>query len=446
MISRRRLLTSMGIGASSALLSGAGVVAQFGALDAGANGLVANSGSDAGEQLTTLLERASALGQPLFLPAGEYVVGNITLPSNISIMGVRGQTKLRAYADKPILSGQNAQNISIESVAFIGVGSVSTSGGFGLLDLVNCADVLVSECRFEKSSSNGISLYATSGSLAQNQLTDIAGAAIASTDATGLSIINNTIDGCENNGILVWRNDNGHDGSIVTGNHIKNINWRNGGNGQYGNGINVFRSADVIVANNVITDCAFSAIRANGTVNCQIIGNNCRNLSEVAIFSEFDFSGSIVAQNIVDGAAQGISITNWNDGGHLAVCANNIVRNIWKTSPNNPDTVPVGIGVEADIVVDGNIVENVLGSGIAAGWGPYMRNISVTDNLIREVDYGVYVSLAEGIGAAQVKNNQISGVKKAAIVGALWDDIAELDLQKSADKYPLISVSDNQFN
>jgi len=110
----------------------------------------------------------------------------------------------------------------------------------------------------------------------------------------------------------------------------------------------VFRAADVIISNNVITDCAFSAIRANGSVNCQILGNNCRDLSEIAIFSEFDFSGSIIAQNIIDGTAQGISITNWNDGGHLAVCANNIVRNVWESSPTNPDTSPVGIALEAD--------------------------------------------------------------------------------------------------
>jgi len=446
MISRRRLLTSMSIGVSAAVFSGPHALAQFGAMDAAENGLIANSGSDVGAQLAQLLDRANALGQPLFLPAGEYVVGNIALPSNTMIVGVRAQTKLRSSGDGPILSGQSVQNVFVENLTFVGSSGISASGGFGLLDMVNCQDINVTNCQFEQSASNGLSLYGTSGNVSHNRFLEISGAAIASTDATGLTITNNSIDRCGNNGILVWRNDNAHDGTIVTNNHIKNIDWRNGGNGQYGNGINVFRAADVIVSNNVITDCAFSAVRANGTVNCQVIGNNCRNLSEVAIFSEFDFSGSIVAQNIIDGAAQGISITNWNDGGHLAVCANNIIRNIWASSPTNPDAIPVGIGVEADIVVDGNVIENVPGTGIAAGWGPYMRNITITDNLIREIDYGVYVSLAEGIGAAQVKDNQINAARIAPIVGGRWDDLVEMDLQKSADKYPLIEVSSNQFS
>ncbi|MFT6658716.1 MAG: putative secreted repeat protein (TIGR03808 family) [Maritalea sp.] len=442
MISRRRLIQSMGI-AGAVAFGNTSAMAQFGALDGAANGLIGNTGSDVSAQLLDLLFRASALQQPLFLPAGDYLVGNISLPPNTLIVGMRGQTNLVAIKDGPILSGQGVQNVSIENLTFIGTGSASSSEGFGLVDMVNCNAININGCAFERSASTGLSLYGCAGTVEKNSFKNIANAAIASTDATDVSITNNSIDGCGNNGILVWRNDNSHDGSIVMGNRIKNIDWRSGGNGQNGNGINVFRAADVIVSNNVITDCAFSAIRANGSVNCQIIGNNCRNLSEVAIFSEFDFSGSIVAQNIVDGAAQGISITNWNDGGHLAVCANNIVRNIWKTSPNNPDTIPVGIGVEADIVVDGNVIENVPGTGIAAGWGPYMRNISITDNLIREVDYGIYVSLADGIGAAQVKDNQIDSPRLAAIVGGRWDDIIEMNLQKAADKYPMISVSGN---
>ncbi|GLQ17909.1 TIGR03808 family TAT-translocated repetitive protein [Maritalea porphyrae] len=445
MISRRGLLTFAGAG-FGALTFANKAMAQFGAIDASANGVVANTGSDISSDLSALLEKAASLSQPVYLPAGEYLVSNISLPSGTALYGARGSTRLLASREGPILAGQGTSRLSLHDIALVGTGGALADPSFGLLDFVNCEDVLVEQCHFETASSYGISLYGTGGTITENRFEKIANAAIKSVDATGLSINDNFVDGCGNNGILVWRNDNGHDGTIVTGNHIKNIDWKSGGNGQNGNGINVFRSADVIVANNVITDCTFSAVRANGTVNCQIVGNNCRNLSEVAIFSEFEFSGSIVAQNIIDEAAQGISITNWNDGGHLAVCANNIVRNIWAKSPTNPDTSPVGIGLEADIVANGNVIENVPGTGMAAGWGPYMRNLTLTNNLVQNTHIGIYVSVVEGVGAAQVKDNQISNAKRAPIVGARWDDIVELDLQKASAKYAQLVVADNQFS
>jgi hypothetical protein len=37
----------------------------------------------------------------------------------------------------------------------------------------------------------------------------------------------------------------------------------------------------------------------------------------------------VIANNIVDGAAQGISMTNFDSSGPLATCTGNIVRNIY---------------------------------------------------------------------------------------------------------------------
>jgi uncharacterized secreted repeat protein (TIGR03808 family) len=169
-------------------------------------------------------------------------------------------------------------------------------------------------------------------------------------------------------------------------------------------------------------------------------------MSEVGIFSEFGFSGSIVAQNIIDDAVVGISITNWNDGGHLAVCAQNIVRNNKAKSPTNPDSSATGISVEADVVVDGNVIENVPGFAISAGWGPYLRNISITDNLIRAVDNGFYVSVADGAGAVQIKDNLLHEVRNDIYVAAKWDDVVETDSARITERYPLISIADNMVN
>ena len=62
--------------------------------------------------------------------------------------------------------------------------------------------------------------------------------------------------------------------------------------------------------------------------NIQIIGNNCAALDEVAIYSEFGFEGAVIADNVIDGAETGISVTNFNEGGRLATVRGNIVRNL----------------------------------------------------------------------------------------------------------------------
>src|SRR4030095_8344283 len=150
-------------------------------------------------------------------------------------------------------------------------------------------------------------------------ITDTVEAAIHSLDARGLLIARNTISGAGNNGLLVWREKAGDDGQIVTHTRIERIDTRSGGSGQYGNAVNVFRAGNVIVRGNRIDNCAFSAVRGNAASNITIEGNSVSDTREVALYSEFGFEGALIANNTVDGAAIGISVTNFNEGGRLAV-------------------------------------------------------------------------------------------------------------------------------
>ena len=139
----------------------------------------------------------------------------------------------------------------------------------------------------------------------------------------------------------------------------------------------------------------------------------------------------------------GISITNFNEGGRLATCTSNIVRNLLNGSTTNPDLeTPYGIAAEADAIISGNVIENVAGSGIQAGWGPYLRDVTINDNLIRDVDIGVSVSVAPEAGAAIVAGNMISGARRHTIVGAQWSDIVAQDLAATSE-YPQVTVRDN---
>ncbi|HVW93434.1 MAG TPA: TIGR03808 family TAT-translocated repetitive protein, partial [Devosia sp.] len=174
-----------------------------------------------------------------------------------------------------------------------------------------------------------------------------------------------------------------------------------------------------------------------------IRGNNCSNCREVAIYSEFAFSGSAIIGNIVDGASGGISITNSDQGGRLATCSGNIVRNILPNSPTNPDATPFGIGAEADTVIIGNTVSDVPGIGIAAGYGAYLRNVLVADNVVSGAETGIAVSVADGIGPVRVAGNMIAGAKAGGIVGMRWTEVASADLAADAGRFPGVSVEGN---
>lgn len=172
------------------------------------------------------------------------------------------------------------------------------------------------------------------------------------------------------------------------------------------------------------------------------VNNGCYFSGEVTIFSEFGFTGSIISDNLIEGGAAGISMTNFDHGGRLSICQGNLVRNLAERSVANPEVLPYGIAVEADAVVDGNVVEAVPGTGIKVGWGPYLRDVLVSDNLVRDCHLGIVVSLAPGAGHARVAGKMIAGGKHA-LVGAEWDDIVSTDLLADAERFPHIVVTDN---
>ena len=62
------------------------------------------------------------------------------------------------------------------------------------------------------------------------------------------------------------------------------------------------------------------------------------------------------------------------------------------------------------------------------GWGPYLRDVVVTSNVIRGSKTGIYVSVVEDAGTAHIADNTISGSKNGAVVGYRWKDAVTGDL------------------
>ena len=415
------------------------------AFDAQALGLKPGVTEDQSGVLQDVLLRAAIDGRPLFLPAGTYFAGNLEIPSNILVQGVPGASIIAASSDAPVARVSGSAHVGFEGIDFRQGSGSPTGADRALLEIEASDQVRLRNCSFQGGLANGLAIRDAAVTIEGCDFSEHALAAIFSLDSRGLLVTGNSIDGCGNGGIMIWGSANRHDGSIVTGNRIARIGWTNGGNGQNGNGINIFRCDDVVIADNQISECAFTAIRLNSTNNVLVTGNLCRESGEVAIFSEFAFTGSVISDNIVDGAAAGISITNMDKGGQIAVCSGNIVRNIRAESAVNPETRPVGIYAEAETVVSGNTIYGVTGMGIQAGYGTYLRNVVIADNVLYAIHTGIGVSVVQDPepGPVRITGNIVTDPLDYAIVGLEWDKVVSTDLVKDAAKYPHVSIEDN---
>ena len=404
-------------------------------------GIVPGDLGDQSKAVQAALDAAAGQGRPLLLPAGQIFVQNLEIPGRTRIIGQPGATVLVAWLDNPVGKAELANDLVLDGVGFSGAPGGAPSDR-GLLSVADSVGVRISNCQFLIAATSGLLLQNTEAAV-EDCTFDQLDVAIFSHNSRGLTIRGNQIGKCGNGGILIWRDAPGPDGSIVSGNRVEHILARSGGSGQNGNGINIYMADNVVVADNVIDDCDFSAIRANSTRNCSIRGNTCTNVREVAIYSEFAFSGSVISGNIVDGAAAGISMTNLDKGGKLAVCSGNVVRNITATSASNPDAHPYGIYAEAETAITGNTVSDVPGIGIAAGYGEFLHNVLIAENIISGVDTGIAVSVADKAGSVRIAGNLVSGARVNAVAGMQWDKVASPDLVADAGKFPNVSIEGN---
>jgi uncharacterized secreted repeat protein (TIGR03808 family) len=397
---------------------------------------------------TAILQRAVAAAagerRRVYLPRGRFRIAGLILPSGTQLIGTgQGATTLVQASNQPVLVGRGGERIAVRGLAI--EGSPAASKETSLVVFADVSGLSVSDTTLARARGTALRLERCGGRVERNTVTG-ADIAIFTLDAAGLGIADNVIDGCANNGIQVWRSQKGYDGTQVTGNRIGHVRAEAGGSGQNGNGINVFRAGSVIVAQNVIRECAFTAVRNNSGDNIQILGNSCTNLGEVAIYAEFSFEGCIVANNVVDRAALGISLTNFNENGRLAVATGNVLRNLFR----HPDAETgvmgrgIGIAVEADATVTGNVVEAAEHAGITIGYGTYLRDVICSGNVVRRCPYGVAVSVMRGGGAAQISNNILSDCSRGRIVGFEYEKPVSGDLSVGAERrFPQLAIQGN---
>jgi uncharacterized secreted repeat protein (TIGR03808 family) len=423
-ITRRRLLGVSAAGVAGALAippdaARAGRPSPLLGRDVTQYGVRPGSPDDQTRMLQRAIDDAARAQVPLALPPGVYRTSMLRLQNGSQLVGVRGATRLVFGGGASMLSSEGASGIGLDGVTLDG-GEIPLPARRGLVHCIDGRGIRIADCEITASRGNGVWLENVAGEVSGNTVTKITATAIVSFDARGLVVTRNVIQDTNDNGIEILRTTIGDDGTLVTDNRIEDIKAGPGGSGQYGNAINAFRAGNVVVRGNRIRNCDYSAVRGNSASNIQITGNSVSDVREVALYSEFSFEGAVIANNTVDGAALGVSVCNFNEGGRLAVVQGNIIRNLLPKRPSGTapdDDGGIGIYVEADTTVSGNVIENAPSFGIVAGWGKYLRDVVISDNLIRNTLVGIGVSVTPGAGTALVNNNMISETPRGAIVG-----------------------------
>jgi uncharacterized secreted repeat protein (TIGR03808 family) len=393
-------------------------------------GLIPGAVDDQSRKLQAILDVASQSNQPIFLPPGIYNVSNITFPKRVRMSGVPGASRLVNSGNGHFLLSEDGEHIELSGITIDGANRGISEYAGAALRVANAQHVVIDNCRIHGSVETGLQVERSAGRIERSTISGARGSGIYAVENRHFAITANEVSACANGGILVHRWQEGEDGTIVSGNRVFDIGATNGGTGQWGNGINVFRAHNVMVANNRVADCAFSAIRSNSGNNVQITGNTCLRSGETSIYSEFQFEGALIANNIVDGAAIGISLANFIQGGRMAVVSGNMIRNLHASAPykNDDQFFGIGISAEADTTITGNVIERAENFGLCLGWGPYLRDVSVSSNVIRGAPTGIAVTVVEGAGKASIANNIISGFTKGAIIGHRWKEASTGDL------------------
>lgn len=407
-----------------------------GSIDAREHGVTPEGGDKESRKLGEIIAGAARRNMPVFLPPGNYPVSNLHLPEGTRITGVPGASRLVYSGSGYLLRADGARRIELSNIVIDGANRRLDDQSPALVHMRNIGEVTIDNCEITGAGKTAVQLERCGGRIERSRISGAGEYGLFAVEGTGLSVTGNTVVDCGNGGILIHRWTKGIDGTIVSGNRIARTGATNGGTGQYGNAINLFRADNVAVIGNHLSQSAFSAIRANSASNVQIANNHCFASGETAIYAEFAFEGAMISGNLVDGAANGISVVNFNEGGRLATVANNIVRNLKATGPYMLDEAifGVGISVEADTTVAGNVIENVPLWGMLVGFGPYMRNVVATGNIVRQAKVGCAVTVVEGAGDAMISGNLFEAMQDGAVIGYRWKTPSTTELGRGGNE------------
>jgi uncharacterized secreted repeat protein (TIGR03808 family) len=400
------------------------------------------------------LNEAALARRPFRLPPGVTTIYHIPLPEGTHLVAARGGSTLRLGYNGGLLSNSGPlDRLTFEGVTFDGANR-PTGDGFGLLTFTDVAHVEMDNCTIQHSTT-GLLQRRCGGSIRLSTFQDLSNTAIHDDNCAGVTIDANTIRRCGDNGVHHWSlHTKRHDGSRISNNVITDIANRSGGDGMFGNGVRVAECGPVLIENNVVERCAYTAIRNAGGWDVVVANNRCKSFNEKAMYAEFGFRNATFVNNVIEDCGGGISATNYIGPGNGAGAqiTGNVLSNIRPSHPNTEfgprSSWLTGIEGEGDVLIKGNIVSGSAWFGIIAGFFNARHNVTVEDNRLIDNDYAIGFATQDGVGPCSIIGNDMRGSKKANIVAMFQEKIISGDLSapQAANAYKNIVIRDNRVD
>lgn len=403
----------------------------------------------------TAINAARTAGKPLQVRPGTYDISNIDILTTngggrgIEVFCSGGSAILRLTGGNYGLLVHGQSGMRFRNITFDGqnlaLPSYSAPGmitaAAGVVTLNNAIHVAFEHCSFRNTVKTGgepSGAYKAGLLCTNDSRPSIKDSSFDNVDIAVWSFSSETliadcrITGAKNNGIAIWGTvGSGGNLSVIRDNFI-NLVASDFGTGANGNGVAVYLANDVSITGNIVLNCDFSAVRINGGSRCTIAGNTCWNIREGCLYYEAPASGQdglgvTIVDNKIDTAGDGIYVTNsgyFGDGvARRAAIKGNQISNLSSHAiPGSGgigpySTMAIGVTVEQDCLISGNIVETALG-GIKLGVAQGARDLVCDGNLLRQCGVGIAFSANATAGKMIIANNVISGSGSNAIVSA----------------------------
>lgn len=404
------------------------------ALNAADYGMVPNTGTDQTANFQSAINAAQSQGLPLFIPGGTYDITAVNVTSDVEIYGSRRSAIILGFGQSPqinvapVAPSTYINVVKIADIAIDGAGQTfaGSPSDAGLIQATDVNNLFIERCSLDNSSNHGLFVLRSAGHITGCSIGASYGFGIFSLDSKFL-IQGNSVVSSGNGGIYVWRSTHGSDGTHIIGNLIGQTGAALGGTGEFGNAVVAFLADYVIVANNEIYNSTFSAIRFNGASYGQIIGNTCYGSGECAIWMEGGtYEGGIISNNVVNQGGGGINVANYP--GHRVIVSNNQISNMVAQTVIPGYTVEGrGITAESDVLIVGNLLENINEWAIAMipfADGGVKSICQAENNMIRNCGGGIAFQNQDDtvimIGGNTIYNYTTTS-KFAAIVAASYD-------------------------
>jgi putative cofactor-binding repeat protein len=263
-------------------------------------------------------------------------------------------------------------------------------------------------------------IYATSGLRLRSgtQIIGIPGRSILRARAKGGTLLGiATANDIRIDGLVLDSSGSSGDGAILVADGVEQLELVNCKLlGASGDGL-ALRHVSGRIADCDIGGCRNIALVGEDPRGLEVARNHIHDCGDIGILicrsSTAETGSALIAENIVDRVATGIAVDGHVSFARLAVVQANLIRNLFFRKTVDPRGN--GIAVEADSVVAGNVIENVPGFGIVAGRARRLRDVSVTENIVRNAYIGIGLPVHRSAGSARISCNLISGAENGAI-------------------------------